>query len=315
MKAFPIYYDFRVAPLTFDFAVFLAIGYGHAIKNGFETIDVYLIRPYFRRSNQIEATYKSGYDEWKFQNVVMTLLSITKCLNNIYIIRDGDVELYSPRYPIDYHPDKVDLSSKTSQIPTNFVHLKPLFDGHEKPFIFRSTDVARKWIAGKYGKFDVCLTLRTAIQKPERNINLDDWYHLYQEIDNLGLRPVVIPDHDDVFTEGHFRQYDWDCVEEAGSNLELRLATYELANKNISWACGMYTLLFFSGVDFLIFGKWDDAEVTSSRDFLTRKGPIIGTQFSWADPDQQVIDWTERSELDRTKLIANAKDYLAASIY
>ena len=315
MKAFPIYYDFRVAPLTFDFAVFLAIGYGHAKKNGYDTIDVYLIRPYFRRSNETEVSYKDGYDEWKFQNVIMSLLSITKILNNIYVVRDGDVELRTPRYPEDYHPDRVDLSKKISQIPTNWVHLIPLFDSHEKPFIFKSTETARKWIAAKYGDFDVCLTLRTAIQKPDRNINLDDWYELYHEVCKLGLRPVVIPDHDDIFTEGRFRKYDWDCVEEAGSNLELRLATYELASKNISWACGMYTLLFFSGVDFLIFGKWDDAEVTSSREFLIRKGPSIGTQFSWAHPNRQVIDWTERSKLGRIKLIESAKKYLAGAIY
>ena len=315
MKAFPIYYDFRVAPLSFDFAVFLAIGYGHAKKNGCETIDVYLIRPYFRSSNKIETTYNNGYDEWKFQNVILTLLSFTKCLNNVYLVKDGDVELRTPRYPLDYHPNKVDLASQLSQIPTNFLHLIPLFNEHNKPFIFKSKAVARKWIAEKYGDFDVCLTLRTAIQKPGRNINLDDWYALYQAIIRLGLTPVVIPDHDDVFTQARFREYGWTCIEEAGSNLELRLATYELANKNISWACGMYTLLFFSGVDFLIFGKWDEAEVTSSKNFLTRKGPSIGTQFPWADPKMQVIDWTERSELDRTKLIEIAKNYLAGSMY
>jgi hypothetical protein len=190
------------------------------------------------------------------------------------------------------------------------VHLAPLFDQTLKPFIFKSKEVVKSWVTSRYGTFDVCLTLRTAIQKPGRNINLSEWYALYTEIQKRGLRVVVVPDHDDIYGAKEYRRYDWTCIEEAGADLEYRLATYELAKKNISWACGMYTLLFFSGAHFLILGKHDNSEATSSKSFLDRKGPPLGSQFPWADPGNQIIDWTERAELTGEKLIEISMDYL-----
>ena len=67
--------------------------------------------------------------------------------------------------------------------------------------------------------------------------------------------------------------------------------------RNISWACGMYTLLFFENTNFLIFGKHDESEPTSSKNFILRKGPIFQEQFPWAKDRLQHIDWTERSDL------------------
>tara|TARA_B100000575_G_scaffold271537_1_gene252914 strand:+ start:1256 stop:2194 length:939 start_codon:yes stop_codon:yes gene_type:complete len=301
---FPIYYDFRVAPLSFDFAVFLAIGSAEARRHGSKHVDLWLIRSHFRRNNQIEDTYAREYDQWKFNNVVLKLASFTNTIRNTFIIRGGQFEIPKQRkYPPNYDPSAVDLKSPSSQIPTNFIHLHPYYKLGFVPFIFDAKTYVKDFIKKKYPLFDTTLTLRTAIQKPHRNIDLSEWYELYKILEENGRSVLVIPDHDDYYAEKNYKKFDWTYCEEAAADLEMRLACYQTATRNISWACGMYTLMFFGNTNFLIFGKYDEGEQTSSKNFISRKGPIFQEQFPWAKDRLQHIDWTERSDLTLKKMI------------
>ena len=301
--SFPIFYDFRVAPLSFDFAVFLAIGTADAQRHGLQSIDLWLVRPHFRRNNEIETTYAREYDQWKFNNVVLKLASFTNSIRNTFIIKGGQFDLPKVRYPQNYDPNNVELESQASQIPTNFIHLHQYYKLGFVPFIFDAKTYVKDFIRHRYPDFDTTLTLRTAIQKPHRNIQLSEWYELYLELEKKGRKVLVIPDHDDFYAKKRYREFGWTYCEEAAADLEMRLACYQLASRNISWACGMYTLLFFGNTNFLIFGKHDESEPTSSKNFILRKGPIFQEQFPWAKDRLQHIDWTERSDLTLKKMI------------
>ena len=134
--SFPIFYDFRVAPLSFDFAVFLAIGTAEAQRYGSSSIDLWLIRPHFRRNNEIEDTYAREYDQWKFNNVILKLASFTNNIRNTFIIKGGQFDMPKNKYPQNYDPNNVALKSAHSQIPTNFIHLHQYYKLGFVPNIF-----------------------------------------------------------------------------------------------------------------------------------------------------------------------------------
>ena len=81
------YYDFRVAPLTFDFAIYLGILCGTSHEMRASSIALNLIVPWFRNSNFIEKGYMEGYREWKFQNVIMKMVSLVPAITDVEIVK------------------------------------------------------------------------------------------------------------------------------------------------------------------------------------------------------------------------------------
>ena len=65
--SFPIFYDFRVAPLSFDFAVFLAIGTADAQRHGLQSIDLWLFARISGEIMKLKYICRE-YDQWKFNN-------------------------------------------------------------------------------------------------------------------------------------------------------------------------------------------------------------------------------------------------------
>ena len=81
------YYDFRVAPLTFDFAIYLGILCGTSHEMRASSIALNLIVPWFRNSNFIEKDYMEGYREWKLLNVIMKMVSLVPAITDVAIVK------------------------------------------------------------------------------------------------------------------------------------------------------------------------------------------------------------------------------------
>lgn len=304
------YYDFRVAPLTFDFAVFLAIVCAHADQKSLDLIDLKLIAPYFRRLNKVEASYPDGYAEHKLHNVIVKLAMMVSRIRNISVIKGGDLSLERVRFPESYHPQQVDLTSGLTQIPCNFVHLRKFTASGWVPNIFHASAIATSVIERLCGSIDVCLTLRTTPFKRNRDCSLDDWHRLYSHLVRHGLRVVVIPDHDDVVGDQRYKSYEWDSIPQCALDLDLRLAAYRAAKVNIAWASGTNTLLYLTDVCFLIFGNLDERDPTSNADIYRRKVIEPGEQPDWFIKGRQVWDWQDAKDTTSEYMISKVEAML-----
>ena len=312
MKNFYAIYDFRVAPLTFDFVTFLGLAYLYfssffqkGVKPEFSIV---LFRPHFRNATNYEQEIHSrGLCDSRFENIVIGVLSCVPVVKSVHICRDiSDCEKLLKESIM--FPPKYDLRTVTSDGLTRIPCVYNFFEqfaGSIPAHLFK-----KEYFAGNYDcQKQVSLSLRNSFQKPERECNLDDWFALYQDLEARGLKPIVIPDHDDAINDGKYKSYSWKTDLGASCNIFLRLKRYSMSQYNIASPSGMNTLLFFSDNSFYVPGYLDSRYPTSSPDFMNRKGPKLNTQLFWFRPDQK-IGWEEFPLINKQKLLEISRDYI-----
>lgn len=299
-----VLYDFRVAPLTYDFVTFMAVAFSTCMRNGDPKFDLLLYRPFFRNATRYEnAIHKDSLCESRFFNIVIQTSLLATCVRNFSVIDDDffirpDLLFFPPRYDTS----RVDLSSGVSQMPCNYANLELALTSEVKPWIF---DVPAQV---KSDKRLVTLSVRVSPQKPEIRSNLQTWYELSRWLQKEGFDVCVIPDFDDYFGNKEYARYDWSVDERSACDLRHRLTRYASAYTNIAAPAGWNVLLHFSRFPFLCPGYLlDENEVTLSM--MNRKGPRPYHQPSWFT-DTQRLDWTSLNLLSSDALIDIVREYL-----
>jgi hypothetical protein len=116
----------------------------------------------------------------------------------------------------------------------------------------------------------VTISLRTSQFQAVRNSNLKAWYKLSLLYKEKGIRVLVIPDFEDCFNERLAWKYDWDVVDFAAHDLDLRLALYEDASDNFTVNNGVVTTLFYSKCSFKMFNVGVPALQTTNEKFISK---------------------------------------------
>jgi hypothetical protein len=235
LDAIMAFYDLTVAPVTFDFAYFLADADSYARSKGKAGIYVYIIES----DNDImlsDKNYNQIIDkskrEWRIQNILLPLIShYPSCIGFAVVPRAmiHDLPLpsantYPPMYNLNYHPP--------------FRYREAIKNITNRGFSgFMATNQGKKYVEGwctSHGinnKKLVAITLRRYGYEVERNSDIDAWCQFAQWVRGLGYCPVFIPDTDSC----------WECLpqlegeiifSEAAWNIGLRIAMNEVAIVN-----------------------------------------------------------------------------------
>ncbi len=312
MQVLHVYYDFRVAPLTFDFAWFLAIAATEARKNK-SVIHLNLFRPWMRKASDIEKGYSDGYQEWRFSNIVVRLAELCPDVVKIDINKSNQVTLYEPRFPPDYHPNSVNVADSKTGIPITHRDLdraNPAVTGSK---FYKHTAYAQDWFNYRFGTSPtVVMTYRHTPHNPDRNTPVKLWDTLHSSIQATGYQVVVVPDQDQYLEDGLDKGLGWSLVPEAAMDLDLRFSLYANSHATISWANGTSSgLLPLCKSRFMSFGHWNESNRVASRDFFNRKGPAWNEQPIWFDKNTQIYDWKEVSELTADYVSQKSLEWLA----
>ena len=305
MKRLYSIYDFRVAPLTYDFVTAMAVSYCYFSKllggNVEPRINLILVVPSFRNVTDYEKEVaRRGLNEQRFQNIILGTSTLIENIRDIRICKDlSDFPNFNQGdlvFPPKWNVNKIDYSKGMTQIPCNFIFFDA-FVGGRPVHLFRRNFFSKKSPDGNR----VSLSLRNSFQKPEREVSLEDWFDLYTAIKEKGKEVVVIPDHDDYFGPKKYLQFDWAVNELASHSIRERLATYSTCGFNIASPSGLNVLLMFSDNSFYIPGYLDSRYPTSNASYMARKGPALNSQLFWFRNDQR-IGWQEFTEMKGSKL-------------
>ena len=306
-------YDFRVAPLTYDFVTAVALSYCFFSKllgnKGEPRINLILVIPNFRNvTNYEQEVAKRGLNEQRFQNIILGTCAFMDNVSDIRICKDlldfpefsnGDL-VFPPHFDVA----RIDYSKGMTQIPCNFIFFEK-FNGGRPVHLFK-----RKFFSENPPDINsVSLSLRNSFQKPEREVSLQDWFDLYKTLESKGKRVTVIPDHDDYFGEKKYSQFDWNVNGLASHSIRERLSLYSVCKHNIASPSGLNVLLMFSDNSFYIPGYLDSRFPTSNPSYMARKGPALNSQLFWCRKDQK-IGWQEFSETRGLNLITACLDYV-----
>jgi len=310
MKLIYAYYDLRIAPLSFDFIHYLAIACAEARKQD-ALLSVTLFYPSFRQSNFIELGYKGEYKNWKLSNVLVRICHLCPTVVEVTTNRSTQLRFSTPHYPPSYSPVTVDLSSGRTPLPITHHELDAAMVSLEDRVIYRSTDYADAWFKNKFGEEPlIVMTIRTTHLNAQRNAPLDIWYKAYRAITNAGYRCAVIPDQDDYLGPQAYTQFDWTVIGEASLDLDLRLALYRNSFANVAWSSGTAGLFALCGANFMIFGIWNEANPTSNRSFIERKGPRFQQQPPWFHPVRHRYNWHPAEQVTADYLIDTTLTWL-----
>lgn len=245
-----VYYDTRLAPVTFDFATFLVHANAHCHLIGATSIYLNLVAPKFRLMSTRDRGYEDSEKRWRLHHILGQLPRVLPSVMRTTVQHDTISQISFPSFPPDY-PPKSGEQAKLSYLAHYVV--KYYQSGLDvQPF--RSSTHAKQLVQSAVQSTSyMTISLRTSQFQEARNSNLDEWYKVYRYLTERGKSVFVIPDFEDTMSSRLAMQYDWNVAEFAMHDIDLRLALYEGAEENFAVNNGTSSLLFFSQCPFKLF--------------------------------------------------------------
>ncbi|MDE0801491.1 MAG: hypothetical protein OSB02_12250 [Rhodospirillaceae bacterium] len=259
------YYDTRIAPVTFDFVYFLINAECHRQAARLPEIDLNIICAGFRNQSLRDQKYAESEKAWRVHHIIGQIPRLLPTVRATKFQYDEISHVSFPAYPKTY-PFLTQDSAVRSYMPTVFRRMQE--EGCQvQPF--EATTHAKNLVRNyTRGHPYITISLRTTEFQPERNSNLDAWYNFSLEMGASGVRVLVIPDFEDSFNNRAAWKYDWDLVDFAAHDLDLRLALYEDAVDNFTVNNGVAALLVFSKCPFKMFKMSVPGIETTSAEYL-----------------------------------------------
>jgi hypothetical protein len=290
-------YDLSVAPITFDFASYLAAAEIERRLRGFAGIDVYFVPGRHDSIREEHPDYEAVIDSkarlWRVRHMLMPLLAFLPSTRGMIVCgtRQQAAQLLSsdPRriYPSDYRaflpraPDKrVIFEHARAGVP-----IWPMF---------RATDQGRRLVADYLlreakGRRPIVITLRNYGYSPERNSRNEDWVAFADSLDRRRYAAIFVPDSETVMKpppadfSGHL------VYEAASVNLEIRMALYEAAWLNLALMHGPLELCWYNErARYLFFITLGTAAMTTPEAMM-RNGHRIGVDLDFAKSYQRIV--------------------------
>lgn len=289
-----VYYDTRLAPITFDFGSYLVIADAYRQKLGLDKMSVHLIRSAFRNKTLREQEYSNDTKEWRFNHILMPLTTIVPSISKVEWTKKGPISIELPSFPITYPPrNKEELKYSIPYLSNELIKYR------EKKIELRpyaakkiAIDLITSLLGVNVEKI-ITISLRTSSQQIERNSDLDSWYQIYGWLINLGYNVYIIPDFEDVMQTKNYQKYDWQILLPVVFDLNLRMAIYSVAVLNIGVLNGVLVPLFHSKYPYLIFKPNIETIHQTTKKWLFEIFGIQPNENFWWSGSNQNLSWCE----------------------
>lgn len=288
--------DLSVAPVTFDFASYLAAAELERRRRELHGIEViFLLGPHGgvrRELPEYEAAVDPTARLWRLRNLLIPLLTFLPSVRGFAVcdtrLQAEAVIACDPAllYPADYrlalprHPSRrvvYDLSRAGMPV-------WPMLCASEAGLRFAYSYLARV----TKGRKAVVITLRDYAMSPQRNSNSAAWIEFADGLDPENYAPIFVRDSETAMNapvEGLGRHA---VCEAASWNLEIRMALYQLAWLNLAIMHGPMELCWFNEhARYVVFLKAGLSHVSSETE-LADAGHPAGLQLPFAKPWQRI---------------------------
>lgn len=262
------FYDFAVAPYTYDLVGFLA---GASARGCGNLIFVPGERGWSKLSPEQES--------FRFDHL---LLPLARLWGTVHVCQTRDEarefslqDCYPPDYTVDA-PIAGHGLEKRIRIGA-FRSIRPSRDALRR---------IRQWPGPEPNI--VSITLRRSVARPGRDSNLEAWMGFAARIERAGYRPVFVPDVENPQLDTAFDVLD-------DLSVDMRLALYETAMLNMGVNNGPMGLCCYSAQPLLAFKFISKAQYATSAEYFTRIGFPPGSQFPWFGKHQRIV-WEDDDE-------------------
>lgn len=276
-----VVWDLRVAPITFDFAIYLAIvECFRQLRNEDSGIDITIRADEFRMDTHREKVMPTQEKRWRLKNIILDLCELLPTIKSLTLTSED-------RGPFDYPPE---YASKNRIVYA----AKRVVEYHKwgaNPIVLKAPAFAAEVTSNSISKPYVTLTLRTSRFLTARNVDHHEWYRFYSYLRSHGHKVVIVPDQEDYLGDRTYRRFDWDVYEPACMDIRLRLALYENAIMNVGSSNGPVGAMFYSIAPVLQFDQLRGA-VYDPAFWRRTNGFEVGQQYPWSGPNQRMT-WTD----------------------
>jgi hypothetical protein len=290
-------YDLNVNPITYDFAFFLAAAEQFALKNRKKAFEVLFVPQrndpvVGEESNVNQCAKDEGYFKWRFENIILPLMSIyPACIGHSILPKGSDTseaikgKLHYPEFYSESFP-KADFYWEVYASKNKFFGFSASVQG--KRYI-ESWEKFNK-ITGKV----VSITLRQNGFDAMRNSSVDEWVKFSHFIKEKGYTPVFIPDTDTCF-EHDSRLDDFIVFEAPCWNLGIRMALYEGADLNFFTNNGPAGIAVLNrNVASITMKQLVQGSVQSHPEINIKRGVSVGQKtYDLFDDHFQIISWVD----------------------
>jgi hypothetical protein len=287
-------YDLGVAPLTFDFATYLAAAEIERRRRGLDGLNVLFVLGPHHGVRREQPAYEAAIDHharlWRLRHILIPMLAFVASVRG-YAVCAGREQARAliagaPVYPPDYRlflpcqPAPADLRDKARAGEPVW----PMFCATE-----HGRRLARQFLAPHAGtRRVIVITLRQSAMSPARNSRTADWLAFADGLDPQLYLPIFIQDSDTVMREpaeiGRYMACD-----AAAWNLELRMALYEHAWLNMAVMHGPMELCWYCEKTRYLLFLPVGTDTTTTPDALTEAGHRIGHDLEFATPGQHLV--------------------------
>ena len=279
------YYDFKQAPITFDFTNFIASVSALATMQNRLRFDLVLKADDWRKATPRELAYTDADRQWRLWNLIVQIVQVVPNIGNFSITRRPLEEISTTSFPSLYHP------YFRPEIP--YIYSLP-YDAHKAGAnvrVFRPSENALKIVDRLFPDQSnlVTLTMRKAGHDPSRDSKLDEWLKFYHELKARGFRPVIVPDQDDTLAARTIVGLDWEVFEAASMSVDLRLALYTRSRMNYVTNNGIIGLLIFSEAPFCWYSVVVEGTYVASPKYYESMGVAFGSKFPWLAGNQHMF--------------------------
>lgn len=245
------FYDLETCPITFNFVEFLIDAEYESRKAGKDGFVVVFV-PHSGKHDpaRVWAEYDAVFDatsrEWRFQNILMPLTSLSVYCKGVYLLATRDEAVVLAKRHSVYPPlyDGVNLRQMDMAAFNRKLTHPGVFEGLKAhPQGLRYVE---NWCGARgVDRPLVTITIRENGFDPVRNSDIEAWIHFGHHLAATGYQPVVIPDTDVSLLED--RRFDGLLqFPECAWNLGLRMALYERAFLNMYVANGPSALATYN---------------------------------------------------------------------
>jgi hypothetical protein len=309
------FYDLDEAPITFDFACFLAYADAERQRLGLTYLDVVFVPG---RKDGVRAElydYESAVGvearRWRLHNICIPIAALLPSCRGYsllatraqaaaeYALR-GDAVFpkgYEPAFPMPPHGrDMMRLAAQGQELkvlttpPQGMAYVRQWLDAHAR------------------GRKLVTITLREYAFMPERNSNFAAWSAFARALDPAVYCIVIVPDTDQAMLPSRPEFAEFLEFREACWNVLLRSALYESAWLNLGSSGGPMAICWHNPkVRYVMFKILVPGVPQAAAEFLVDRGyrigaqpPYIGRHQKWVwEPDDLDIIAREFHDMER----------------
>lgn len=279
------YYDFKRAPITFDFVHYIIAAHSYAMANGFPNFDLVLLADAWRNFSTREKTYSLVERRWRLWNLIVEIAKVVPSIRNLSILSTPLNTFAAQSYPHQYHPT---LNKKIPyDIPTvTKFHQVGVDVQVLTPSAYATAAVER--LVPRDGRKVVSLTLRKSVYDEIRNSKIEECYKFAKELMSRGHEVIVIPDQDDALGDQTINQYDWRVMDVSAMSIDLRLALYHRSDMNYVTNGGLIGIFLYSKVPFSWYSVTVEDSHVASEKFYLKLGLEPGGKYPWLTDNQEM---------------------------